>query len=94
MGIYGYIDRDPSAILQYSREVKKYYDDMNSLITAARTVVGGFMDELDDKSREAGERFLEQASVIYRQLESYRDLSKQLERKANDLLDLQNSTRF
>ncbi|MGN0546064.1 MAG: hypothetical protein ACI4I3_01930 [Acutalibacteraceae bacterium] len=87
-------DRDPYSILDFAREVKEYYENESALINAAIQAVEGYLSELDDKSQSLGEVFLQKAQTIRSGLDSYNDLAQKMEKKANEVIELQNSVRF
>ena len=89
-----FIDRDPVAIKEYSREVMKYYEDIGTLITKSNTLVQGFTDDLDDKCAELAEKYKGLVATVYKQIESYRDLAINLDRKAQALIDARDSFHF
>lgn len=87
-------DRDPYSILDYARVVKEYYENESALINAAIQAVEGYLAELDDKSQSLGETFLQKAQMIRSGLDSYNDLAREMEKKATEVIELQNSIRF
>ena len=89
-----YIDRDPIAIKDYAKEVKKYYDDINALMAKSNALIQGCLTDLDDKCSELSTKYNEIAKTVFKQVESYRDLANQLDKKAQALLDVRNEFRF
>lgn len=87
-------DRDSNDILEYAKEVKTYYENESALMKAAVQAVDGCLAELDDKSQALGESFLQNAQNIIKSLNSYNELAIEMEKKATDVIELQNSIQF
>lgn len=87
-------NRDPYEILNYSREVKEYYENESALISATIQAVDGYMADLDDKCQALGETFLSKARMVRSGLDSYRELALEMEKKAIEVIEARDSIRF
>lgn len=89
-----FIDRDPVEIMNYAKEVMKYYEDMGALLTKSNTLVQGYADDLDDKCAELAAKYADVVKTLYSQIESYRDLANQLDKNARKLAEARNGFHF
>lgn len=89
-----FIDRNPEDMRIYAKIVNDYAANMIQLIRTTQGTLAFFESELDDRCRSCIEKFNTDCNEFLKQVDSYYELAKQIEKKANKQLDARNSFRF
>ena len=83
-----FIMRDPKDMLVFSKQAKKYAAEMCALIRGVQGSVDFYRAELDENCEECIERLHGDCEKFLQQVNVYYELASQIEKKANQQLDI------
>lgn len=89
-----FIDRNPEDMKAYAKIVKDYAANMVQLIRATQGALSFYESELDDKSRKCIKKFNDDCTNFLRLVDSYHELSSQIEKKAKMQEEARSMFRF
>lgn len=89
-----FLNRDPEEMLRYVKAVKSYVSNMTMTMRSVEGVMDVCAKDLDDKSQECIARFHQVSATFLQQADAYHELARDMEIRANKLIQAREETRF